>query len=132
MITQEQVRNFLRINNIPVDAPDESIREALTAARWDHHDVQCALTVLHTDGVSNTDAPFVNLYTDRAMSPNAISSLLHIDVTLNRIQETPQALDAIRAREEMFQNVCMALASLTIAGGIGFVSMYYLHIGPFY
>ena len=133
MITHEHVINFLRINNISRDSSDEVIREALIAARWDAADVAYALCALQGTITDEIDKPFVNLYSDRSMSANAISSLLHIDVKLNReLKQQSMPSPRSEAFETALQNTILVVVSLGIASGIGFVSMYYLGIGPFY
>ncbi len=133
MITREHVDNFLRINHVPDNASDEIVKEALIAARWDPTDVMYALRVLHGADTGDIEKPFVNLYSDTSKSANAISSLLHIDVRLNRElkqQKMPQPHS--ESFEAAMQNTVIVIVSLGIASGIGFISMYYLGIGPFY
>lgn len=133
MITREHVDNFLRINHVSCDAPDEVIKEVLAAARWDAQDVAYALRVLRGVETEEIEKSFVNLYSDTSMSANAISSLLHIDVRLNReLKQQKMPSERSQAIEDVLQNTVLVITSLCIAGGIGFISMYYLRIGPFY
>lgn len=136
MISKEHIENFLKINDIPADAPDTEIKSALVRARWHERDVELALVVLRGSGeqteVSIGDSERV-LIGEHSIAPETISSLLGIDINLYR----KSLLDTDRERRNVhFSNVFLFTITITAALLFAFMSalglMYIMSIGPFY
>jgi hypothetical protein len=135
MISKDHLENFLRLNNISVDASDDIIKAALVAARWKEPDIVIAITVLRGTGseLEATGDSGSRLFTTERISPAAISSLLGININLQR-ERLQQA--AIKDNRERISSVLLILiataTALALAFVVGFILLYTAQAGPFY
>lgn len=86
MIDRKHVEQILKLNGLTDTAPDEEIRSVLISARWNKEDVETAITVLRENvntHKSRVDTLHDVFLTDKRLSPEAIHSLLGIDVQIN-------------------------------------------------
>ncbi|MEZ4200095.1 MAG: hypothetical protein R3B69_00595 [Candidatus Paceibacterota bacterium] len=89
MIDRRHIEKILRINGLSPIAEDEEIRSVLISAKWHKDDVETALTVLRentTTGQAHVDVLHNVFNSDARLSPEAIQSLLGIDVELTSDQ----------------------------------------------
>lgn len=135
MVHKQHVENFLRLNGIPMTAPDEEIRSALFTARWHADDVEVALLALRGE-VGKEDIEVITarqlFHTDSKISPEALSSLLGITINAKsgHVHEVYHKED-IRHQPFLYFTLVLVLAGLIAFIGIVF-AMYALHVGPFY
>lgn len=86
MIDRKYIERILKLNGLTPTAQDEEIRSVLISARWTEEDVRTAITVLRentTTHKSRVDTLHDVFLTDTRLSPEAIHSLLGIDVEVN-------------------------------------------------
>lgn len=91
MIDRAHIEKVLKINGIKATAPDEEIRSVLISAKWHDDDVETALTVLrenNTTGATHKDTLKNVFNSDKKLSPEAIQSLLGIDVDMSDEDQT--------------------------------------------
>ena len=90
MVQRAQIEHILQLNGMSKTAPDEHIRALLSRARWSAEDIEQAITLLRT----KTDTPQKNkvpdrhkvFHTDEKLSPDAIISLLGVEMTVHEKQ----------------------------------------------
>lgn len=136
MLRKDHIESFLRVNKIPETASDEEIRQALLFARWTEEDIQFALLTLRNKGGDTDEVELTAghgvLHSDYRPSPQALSSLLGLTVSLNE----SAILDTHEEKKRTFSSVLTSLLMLILAAlvayGIGNVLMYILGIGPYY
>ena len=121
------------MNGSSSTAPDEEIRSVLIEARWHEDDVESAITVLrentttHQSRVEKVNNIFVS---DKRLSPEAIHSLLGIDVEVDAGK-----LQSGRARDiyiYYIQVVSIFVIGAAIAALMLVGFMYYQEIGIFH
>ena len=133
MIDRKNIEQILRLNGLSKTAEDEEIRSVLISARWNKEDVETAITVLREN--TKTHASRVDklqdvFFADRALSPEAIHSLLGIDVEVNSSE-----LNNLRARRKnlyQWQLISIFIFSLLIAFVSITAKLYWQEVGPFH
>jgi hypothetical protein len=83
MFERHHVEELLRINGVPLTAPDEEIKSVLISARWHEKDVETAMTVLRENTVSHhthVDTLQKMFRSDEKLRPETISALLGVDI----------------------------------------------------
>jgi hypothetical protein len=134
MIERSQVEQFLKLNGVPVTAPDEEIKSVLLRARWGEKDVETALLILRENIHSHethVDSLRKVFQTDTALKPENITALLGIDVFVSK--ESIEKRGQKRNRTITFvQCVQMLFLSLTLSGLFVFGAMWYMQIGLFH
>ena len=86
MIDRTHIEQILKLNGLAPTAADEEIRSVLISARWNKEDVETAITVLRENintHKSRVDTLHDVYLTDKKLSPEAIHSLLGIDVQVD-------------------------------------------------
>ncbi len=86
MIDRTHIEQILKLNGLAPTAADEEIRSVLISARWNKEDVETAITVLRENvntHKSRVDTLHDVFLTDKKLSPEAIHSLLGIDVQVD-------------------------------------------------
>lgn len=135
MLDRVHVENFLRLNGIDSTEPDEVIRSALIGARWHQNDVEIALMVLR-ENVDDHSKEVTTLHkvfrSDEKLSPNTISSLLGVDLTLQR-----EGFQTYRFNNDsVAKSVCSGALKVFVVVSIAFMlAVFFAHhfsIGPFY
>jgi hypothetical protein len=135
MVEKEHIANFLRINGISLTAPDDEIRNALIYARWHERDIEYALLVLRDDNHGSIDVTASHgiLVSDRKLAPETLTSLLGIDVSLDRNRFSEELTDH---EVERTNNTARSLVLLTTSVFFAFLAamliMFLLKIGPYY
>ena len=86
MLSKQHIENFLRLNDVPLTAPENQIRAALRSAHWAEPDIDIAIALLRgleeeLDMHRNVVAKDM-FYTDTPIAPDTLSSLLGIDIVL--------------------------------------------------
>jgi hypothetical protein len=133
MIDRKNIEQILRLNGLSQTAPDEEIRSVLISARWNKEDVDTAITVLRENTkthASRVDKLHDVFFADKALSPEAIHSLLGIDVEVNASE-----MDNLRARRRSayrWQVVSIFVFSIIIAAAFLIGMMYWQQAGPFH
>lgn len=133
MIDRKNIEQILRLNGLSETAPDEEIRSVLISARWNKEDVETAITVLRENTkthASRVDKLHDVFFADRALSPEAIHSLLGIDVEVNSSE-----LNNLRARRKniyQWQLISIFIFSVLIAFASITAMMYWQESGPFH
>lgn len=133
MIGRNHIEQILKLNGLSPTAPDEEIRSVLISARWQEEDVQTAIMVLrentktHQSRVDRMNNVFLS---DNTLSPEAIHSLLGINVEINSSE-----LNNLRVRRQSAYNWQVAsifIFSILIAFASIAVMMYWQQVGPFH
>lgn len=133
MIDRKHVEQLLKVNGLSPTAADEEIRSVLISARWHKEDVETAITVLRENvntHQSRVDTLHDVFMTDRRLSPEAIHSLLGIDMEVNTSD-----LEIMRSKRQslyMWQTISIFLMAFVIAAGMVLALMYTQGIGLFY
>ena len=133
MLDRKNIEQILKMNGLSETAPDEEIRSVLISARWNQEDVETAITVLrqntktHENRVDKLHDIFL---ADRALSPEAIHSLLGIDVEVNSAEV--DSLRTRRAHSYQWQLLSIFVLSLLIAFASIIGMMYWQQSGPFH
>jgi len=133
MIDREHIEQILRLNGLTPTAPDEEIRSVLISARWHKEDVETAITVLRENvntHRSRVDTLHDVFLTDKRLSPEAIRSLLGIDVEV----ETNELEKMRKSRERLyvFQMISIFLIAILIAIILILFIMYSTKVGVFH
>lgn len=135
MLDRSHIENFLRLNGIDATEPDEVVRSALIGAQWHEKDVEVALLVLrenvedHTQEVTALHKVFRS---DDKLSPETISSLLGVDLSLKQsgFQSYRYAPDRQEGTVGSSMIQIIAVIVLALVLGVGFTFLF--SIGPFY
>ncbi len=133
MIDRKYIERILKLNGLSPTAPDEEIRSVLISARWNKEDVETAITVLRENintHKSRVDTLHDVFLTDQRLSPEAIHSLLGIDIEVNSSEL--QTLRASRRNLYRWQVVSIFIISLLIAATAILGMMYAEGFGAFH
>lgn len=133
MIDRKHVEKILKVNGLTPTAEDEEIRSILISAKWNKDDVETALTVLR-ENINTHDSRVDTLHnvflTDRRLTPEAIQSLLGIDIEVNANELA--TLRESRQRVSVWQVSSIVMAATMLAIGSVVAVMYFQHIGIFH
>lgn len=127
MIDRKHVEQILKLNGLTDTAPDEEIRSVLISARWNKEDVETAITVLRENvntHKSRVDTLHDVFLTDKRLSPEAIHSLLGIDVQINASEL--ETLRASRRNLYRWQIISIFILALLISA-ISILAMMYMN-----
>ncbi len=133
MLDRRHIEQVLRLNGLSPTAPDEEIRSVLVSARWHKEDVETAITVLRENvntHKSRIDTLHDVFLTDARLSPDAIHSLLGIDMEVNTSEL--ETLRASRKHAYMWQMVSIFFLATAIAVAFILLMMYSQSFGFFY
>lgn len=133
MIDRRHIEQILRLNGLSATAPDEEIRSVLISARWHKEDVETAITVLRENvntRKSRVDTLHDVFMTDNRLSPEAIHSLLGIDIDID--PEKLQTMRRWRYGMYIWQMVSIFLIASIVAFVFILFMMYSQKIGFFY
>jgi ATP-dependent Zn protease len=133
MIDRRHIEQILRLNGLAPTAADEEIRSVLISARWHKEDVETAITVLRentTTHKSRVDTLHDVFTTDKKLSPEAIQTLLGIDVEVNSTE-----LETLRkSRDSLYiwQLISIFMIAIALAAVMILFMMYSQKVGFFY
>ena len=133
MIDRLHIEHILKLNGLQPTAPDEEIRSVLLSAKWQNDEVETALTVLR-EKVANHSSRVDTLHnvflTDKRLSPEAIHSLLGINVELSakEISEVRQSKRYI----SFLQVMTIILYATLLAFSSILIVMYIQNFGLFH
>ncbi len=133
MIDRRHVEQILKINGLSATAPDEEIRSVLISARWNKEDVETAITVLRENvntHKSRVDTLHDVFLTDQKLSPEAIHSLLGIDVQIGSSEL--ETLRASRQNLYRWQLLSIFILALLFAATAILAMMYLNGFGVFH
>lgn len=133
MIDRRHIEQILRLNGLTPTAADEEIRSVLISARWHREDVETAITVLRENvntHKSRVDTLHDVFLTDKKLSPEAIHSLLGIDMEVNTSEL--ETLRQSRRNVYMWQMISIFLIATSVAAVFILFMMYSQGIGFFY
>ncbi len=120
MIDRTHIEQILKLNGLAPTAADEEIRSVLISARWNKEDVETAITVLRENintHKSRVDTLHDVFLTDKKLSPEAIHSLLGIDVQVNSDE-----LETLRVgRRNLFRWQILSIFIIAILIAITFI-----------
>jgi hypothetical protein len=133
MIQRKQIEQILRINGVALSAPDEEIKSVLLSARWHKDDIETAIMVLRENKKSHkthVDTVHKVFHSDDKLSPDAVSSLLGIDMDIssNEINTISNKQGKLRFNSILV----LALISLGLSLIFVFAAMWYLKMGLFH
>lgn len=133
MIDRRHIEQILRLNGLTPTAADEEIRSVLISARWHKEDVETAITVLRentTTHKSRVDTLHDVFTTDKKLSPEAIQTLLGIDVEVNN----SELEDLRKSRQSLYVLQLVSIFMIAIAMAAIFIvfMMYGEKIGFFH
>ncbi len=133
MIDRRHIEQILRLNGLTPTAADEEIRSVLISARWHKEDVETAITVLRentTTHKSRVDTLHDVFITDKKLSPEAIQTLLGIDVEINSSEL--ESLRKSRQSVYIWQIISIFMIAIAIAAIMIVFMMYSQQVGIFY
>lgn len=140
MMNKDHIDNFLKVNHISTSTEEKKLKEALLYAKWSEKDVEIAMMTMRdkqdkgdAKAKQKIDVQHQMFRGDTRLAPEAISSLLGIDVTLNRESLREQARFSMTDdANEMLRTISLVVISCFIAVGVAFGIMYMMQVGPFY
>lgn len=133
MIDRRHIEQILRLNGLEPTSAAEEIRSVLISARWRKEDVETAITVLRENvntHKSRVDTLHDVFLTDKRLSPEAIHSLLGIDVEVNASEL--ETLRQSRDNAYMWQMASIFMIAVLAASGFILFMMYSQKIGFFH
>lgn len=133
MIDRKHIEQILKLNGLTPTAQDEEIRSVLISARWNKEDVETAITVLReniTTHKSRVDTLHDVFLTDKRLSPEAIHSLLGIDMEVNSTEL--ETLRASRRNLYRWQIFSIFVIALLLAATFILAMMYIEGFGVFH
>lgn len=133
MIDRKHIEQILKLNGLTPTAQDEEIRSVLISARWNKEDVETAITVLReniTTHKSRVDTLHDVFLTDKRLSPEAIHSLLGIDMEVN--SNELETLRASRRNLYRWQILSIFVIALLLAATSILAMMYIEGFGVFH
>lgn len=133
MIDRRHIEQILRLNGLTPTAADEEIRSVLISARWHKEDVETAITVLRentTTHKSRVDTLHDVFTTDKKLSPEAIQTLLGIDVQINSSEL--ENLRKSRQSVYFWQVVSIFMIAIAMAAIMIVFMMYSQQVGIFH
>lgn len=120
MIQKDHICNFLRLNGISTDAPDEEIRGALAAALWPKQDIDRALLILRgkeTDMDMELKERWLAgqklLHSDTHVAPDVLTTLLGVEVKIK-----PDLIPIIDDDNTMSSGMSALRYAIFIAGSL--------------
>lgn len=135
MLKRSNIERILKANGVAVTAPDDEIKSILIGARWHKDDVETALLVLRENSVSHKvhiDSFHDDFWTDDKLRPEAISSLLGVDVevlsksiNLNEKYSRGHTVSFGQIIQIGFLALCFCVIFI-------FISMWYFEMGIFH
>lgn len=133
MIDRKNIEQYLALNGLPSDAPEEEVRALLKSANWNTPDIDFAIKLLNAtpeEIVKLNKELRPNYYnTDQRLSPDTMNSLLGMEVTFDRdISEHKRMLETIYRS----QLVSIAVLSFFCAFLFLMIGMWYLQVGFFH
>tara|TARA_B100000745_G_C19848474_1_gene281668 strand:+ start:24 stop:437 length:414 start_codon:yes stop_codon:yes gene_type:complete len=134
MINRTQIEQILRINGVPVSAPDEEIKSVLLSARWHEDDIETAIMVLRENTKSHkthVDTVHKVFHTDDKLDPKTVSSLLGIEMNITPEQVQSRSRNA-KGGLRFNSILVLTLVSLILSVLFVFAAMWYLKMGLFY
>ena len=139
MVDKQFFESFLRVNKLNTGVSAAQIESMLNAARWTPQDIKEALLIYSgkdpSAGASTEKSENRLLFRpDMEWSSSKLSSLLGMDVVIDpKSFRMPSSTETRRnIGKKIVIGLCIAIAAVTIAGGIGAGLMYLFEIGPFY
>lgn len=133
MIDRKYIERILKLNGLTPTAPDEEIRSVLISARWNKEDVETAITVLRENTSthkSRVDTLHDVFLTEQRLSPEAIHSLLGIDMEVNSSEL--EELRTSRKHLYQWQMISVFIIALLMAAVIVLGLMYMGDFGFFH
>lgn len=133
MIDRKHIERILKLNGLTPTAADEEIRSVLISARWNKEDVETAITVLRentTTHKSRVDTLHDVFLTDNRLSPEAIHSLLGIDIQVDSSEL--ETLRSSRRNLYRWQIVSIFIIAVLIAATAILGMMYAQGFGVFH
>lgn len=134
MFDRVQVEKLLVLNGVEPTAPDEEIRSVLIEARWDHDDVNAALSVLRENTATHethVDTFHKVFRSDQRLKPSTISALLGIDLDLTDADVSPAAVQS-KKTVSAGQKAQMILVTLCLTGICTVGLMWFMKVGLFH
>jgi len=134
MFQRQDIERFLKVNGVSLEDSDEEIKSVLISTQWHKNDVDAAILVLREnkkDHKTHVDSLHKVFRSDERMSPETISSLLGIDMTIMSTEVQKRHSHA-RGRMQPSQIVFIACMALTLSLIAVFASMRYLEMGLFH
>lgn len=133
MIDRTHIEQILKLNGLAPTAADEEIRSVLISARWNKEDVETAITVLRENvntHKSRVDTLHDVFLTDKKLSPEAIHSLLGIDVQVD--SKELETLRVSRRNLYYWQILSIFVIAILIAFTLVLGMMYMTGFGVFH
>jgi hypothetical protein len=134
MFERRHVEELLRINGVPLTAPDEEIKSVLISARWHEQDVETAMTILRENTTSHkthVDTLQKMFRTDEKLKPETISALLGVDIDI----ESGSIRTLAQQRKRSLtpgQGVQIAILSTVLSSACVLGAMWFTHAGLFH
>lgn len=132
MIDRKHIEQFLSVNGMTPDSPDEEIRSLLISARWHHHDVETALVVLREDPKTRKqriDTVHRVFNAEQRLNPETISSLLGMDVEVDSVVADHRKDLRRRYLSQIYSIVILSVVASFV---FLFALMWFMQVGVFH
>lgn len=134
MVTREHIENLLKLNGVSVSDSEDQIKSILISAQWHEDDVETAMLVLRenkSDHKTNVSSLHKVFRSDKSMAPEAVSSLLGINMNI-----TSNDIEVSRRRSKrdlsFAQMVLIFGFSIILSVAFIYVGMWYMKVGFFH
>lgn len=134
MFERRHIEQLLKVNGVPVTAPDEEIKSVLVSARWHEKDVETAMLVLRentTSHESRVDTLHKVFQSDQRVNPETLSALLGVEVSIKN-EDINTEYKKPRRTVTAGQILQISLISLFSSVIFVLISMWYLEMGIFH
>jgi hypothetical protein len=140
MLTKEQILTLLASKGLTDSSSDSEINSVLASEGLSEDAIADSFLLLRQDNRIdsriNTMSMDSVLFTDKKLSPEMVSSLLHIDILLKLKSENNEngtQVSIFRLDDGSISPVVISVVCAVIfAALLGFSILYLLEIGPFY
>ena len=134
------INNFLKINGVSSNAPDEDITSVLKRAKWSSDEIKTAILVLRGT-VDDTGIVAVTKHDTTLFSPELnlsskqLSRLLGVDVIVDpsviKDRRTGEYIKKKRARDEIALWTIILLLATILALVVAWILLFTMKIGPY-
>lgn len=135
MLDRKHVERVLKINGVPIDAPEDEIRATLLSAHYHEHEVVAAIALLRQgEGAKSNDpqGPEKLFQSDQNLNPQDISRLLGIDVNVSSMVRARKLTIHQSSSGTLRQQVVLIVTACTFGILCFIAAMYLMEFGVFH
>lgn len=132
MIDKKHIEQFLLLNGLTIDAPEDAIRSLLVDAGWHDEDAAMALKLLRDEiavDAEEAGAAHKTLSSDHKIKPETLASLLGVDVEVESV-----TLQHHESLDRKYRSQLFSIVVFSVIGALIFLlaAMWYMQVGVFH